>query len=442
LRKLILVTSDLLTVFSAFALSLLIRFGGLYNVERNQWPTLVIIVVFYPVVLYFFDLYNSFIYAKRIKLFFTMIKTWSLLLAVYVFIGFVTKFYFLIDSRTFIVVFFALLLFAHFVFRLIIAPYFINAYFKDSKRKPICLFIGPRDEFRQVRKHCDTESLVGFNLIHETDRKEKLPNVKYYLLYSQARQFSELYREIKSLIRSGYTLFVVSSLLEELNINQVWCEIDDKPLFTFSFRSNQKLRDRIRRLIDIFGSLIVTVVLLPLYLVIALAIKIDSPGPVIYKQKRCGKGGKVFTFYKFRSMFEHERKDEIREVEFKGFIEHQTTKGKVINHKDITRIGRLIRKTSIDELPQFFNVLKGEMSLIGPRPPIPYEVKYYKDWHNDRLSIKPGLSGLWQIYGRGNMPCDSSIFLDLMYVINRSITLDVRLIFQTIPAVVFGRGAY
>ena len=442
MRKLILLFFDMSAVLAAFFLSLLIRFRGIYNVEYNQWTTLIILCFVHPIVLYFFDLYNPFIYVKRAKLFYTLIKTWTLLIILYIFTGFLTKFSFLIDSRAFIAIFFTLLLLSNFFLRLIAAPWLIRTYFDLPGRKPLCLFIGPSDKFRQIRKHCDRESLVGFNLIHESDRKEKVIKTRFSLLYSMAEDFAGLYREIKRHIKSGHTLFVISPLLEELDLDQEWCEMDQLPVYMFNYRSRQKLRDVIRRLIDIGGSLIALALLLPIFIIIAVAIKIDSLGPVIFKQKRCGKDGRVFTFYKFRSMHERERKDELREAEFKRYIEQQTTKGKVLNHKDITNIGRIIRRSSIDEFPQFLNVLKGEMSLIGPRPPIPYEVKYYKDWHRDRLSIKPGLSGLWQIYGRGNMPCDSSIFLDLMYVVNRSITLDIRLIFQTVPAVFFGRGAY
>ncbi len=442
MRKLILFCLDLLSIGGAFAFSLLIRFSGLYNVERNQWPTLIMLLILYPVILYFFDLYNPFIYVKRAKQFYTIIKTWTMLLIIYVFIGFMTKFQIQINSRAFITLFFALLLIIHITFRLIVASKLLRSYFKRSSWLPLCLFIGPRDKFRQIRKYCDRESLVGFDLIHESDRKEKVAGTRYSLLYSLAEDFSGLYLEIKNHIKSGHTLFVISPLLRELDLDQEWCEMDQLPVYTFNYRSRQKLRDAIRRLIDIVGSLAAIIVLLPIFIIIAVAIKIDSQGPIIFKQKRCGKNGRVFTFYKFRSMLERDRKDELREAEFKSYIEQKTTKGKVLNHKDITNVGRIIRKSSIDEFPQFLNVLKGEMSLIGPRPPIPYEVKYYKEWHQDRLNIKPGLSGLWQIYGRGNMPCDSSIFLDLMYVVNRSITLDVRLIFQTIPAVFFGRGAY
>jgi lipopolysaccharide/colanic/teichoic acid biosynthesis glycosyltransferase len=125
-----------------------------------------------------------------------------------------------------------------------------------------------------------------------------------------------------------------------------------------------------------------------------------------------------------------------------NYINQGIPKEETLKDEQITDVGRILRKTSIDEWPQFINVLKGDMSLIGPRPHRPHEVKCYHDWHKDRLSIKQGLTGLWQIYGRGEMPCDKSIFLDLIYVMNRSISLDLRLLFHTIPAVIFGKGAY
>lgn len=442
MRKLILLGLDLLAIAAAFALSLVIRFGGIHHAESKQWSTLAFSLIFYPLLLYFFDLYNPLIYVRRIKQGYTVVKAWTIFLTGYVFIGFLTKFYGQISSRVFITIFFVLLLAAHITFRMIIAPRLLRWYYRRPSRLPICRFIGPRDKFRQIRKYCDRESLVGFNLIHESDRRGEAPETRFSLLYSQAEGFADLYQEIKNHIRNGKILFVMSPLLAELDLDQEWCELDRWPVYTFNYRTHQKLRDFIRRLIDVAGSLTAIILLLPVFFIIGLAIKIDSPGPVIFKQKRCGKNGRIFTFYKFRSMHDRKQKDKLREVEFKQYIEQQTTKGKVLNHKDITNVGRILRKSSIDEFPQFFNVLKGDMSLIGPRPPIPYEVKYYKEWHRDRLNIKPGLSGLWQIYGRGNMPCDSSIFLDLMYLINRSITLDIRLIFQTIPAVLFGRGAY
>ncbi len=442
MRKLILLVVDLLAIGVSFALSLAIRFGGIYHAEAKQWLTLVFLLICYPLLLYFFDLYNPLIYVRRIKQGYTIVKAWTIFLASYVFIGFLTKFYGQINSRVFITIFFLFLLVVHITFRMIITPRLLRWYFRRPGRLPICRFIGPRDKFRQIRKYCDRESLVGFNLIHESDRRGEVLEPSFFLLYSQADDFAGLYREIKENVRNGKTLFVMSPLLAELDLDQEWCELDRWPVYTFNYRRHQSLRDFVRRLIDIAGSLVALFFLMPVFFIIALAIKIDSPGPVIFKQKRCGKDGQIFTFYKFRSMHHRHQKDELREFEFKQYIEQKTTKGKVINHKDITNVGRILRKSSIDEFPQFFNVLKGDMSLIGPRPPIPYEVKYYKEWHRDRLNIKPGLSGLWQIYGRGNMPCDSSIFLDLMYVVNRSITLDIRLIFQTIPAVLFGRGAY
>jgi lipopolysaccharide/colanic/teichoic acid biosynthesis glycosyltransferase len=192
----------------------------------------------------------------------------------------------------------------------------------------------------------------------------------------------------------------------------------------------------------VFGSIIGLIVLAPFFLIVSIAIKLDSRGPVIYKQQRCGKNGKKFMFYKFRSMQKHDQKESELKAESLYYMNTSVPKVDTLQTRYITEIGKILRKTSIDEWPQFINVLKGEMSLIGPRPHRPHEVKCYQDWHSDRLSVKQGLTGLWQIYGRGEMPCDKSIFLDLMYVMNRSLSLDIKLIFKTIPAVILGKGAY
>ncbi|MBN2621617.1 sugar transferase [candidate division WOR-3 bacterium] len=193
---------------------------------------------------------------------------------------------------------------------------------------------------------------------------------------------------------------------------------------------------------DIVVSIIGLIILAPLFFLVSLAIKLDSPGSIIYKQERCGKNGKKFIFYKFRSMREHDKSDMELANESNHYMKKVVPKTQMVENDYITDIGRIIRKTSIDEWPQFINVLKGDMSLIGPRPHRPHEVKCYQDWHKDRLLVKQGLTGLWQIYGRGEMPCDKSIFLDLIYVSTRSLSLDIKLLFQTIPAVILGRGAY
>jgi lipopolysaccharide/colanic/teichoic acid biosynthesis glycosyltransferase len=206
-----------------------------------------------------------------------------------------------------------------------------------------------------------------------------------------------------------------------------------------------------KRCFDVFGSLVGLILFLPLMALTAVAIKISSPGPVIFRQTRLGRGGKRFFFYKFRSMY-LENDDRCHREFVAGLIEgkhellNQGEKNrpvfKIINDHRITPVGRAIRRLSIDELPQFFNVLKGEMSLVGPRPPIPYEVEKYKPWHLRRiLEIKPGITGLWQVDGRSRTSFDEMVRLDLRYLINWSFWLDLKILLKTIKAVIGTKGA-
>ena len=206
-----------------------------------------------------------------------------------------------------------------------------------------------------------------------------------------------------------------------------------------------------KRGLDLFGSLIGLLLFSPLMALTALAIKVSSPGPVIFKQIRLGRKGKRFPFYKFRSM-EVNNDDRVHREYLANLIEgnHKALnsgKGdepffKIKNDTRITTVGRIIRKLSIDELPQFFNVLKGEMSLVGPRPPIPYEVEKYKSWHLRRiLEIKPGITGLWQVDGRSRTTFDEMVRLDLRYVKDWSFWLDIKILLKTVLAVLETKGA-
>jgi exopolysaccharide biosynthesis polyprenyl glycosylphosphotransferase len=197
----------------------------------------------------------------------------------------------------------------------------------------------------------------------------------------------------------------------------------------------------------VFDALIVVVGVLFLcvpFLIIALIIKLTSKGPVFYKQVRVGKDGKEFNFYKFRSMYVGSDQDEGRVEKAQEFIKngHRGGNGsaKVVNEKLITPIGKFMRKTSIDELPQFINVLKGDMSLVGPRPCLPYEYDAYDEWHKRRLSVLPGCTGLWQVSSRSEVGFDDMVLLDLYYIDNLSPWLDLQLILKTIPVMIFGRG--
>jgi exopolysaccharide biosynthesis polyprenyl glycosylphosphotransferase len=194
-----------------------------------------------------------------------------------------------------------------------------------------------------------------------------------------------------------------------------------------------------KRTSDIILSLAGLILLSPLMLLISVATKLDSPGPVLFKQVRVGKGGRSFLCYKFRSMrqgAEEERpqladRDEAVGPTFK--IRHDPR---------CTRVGRFLRRTSLDELPQFYNVLRGEMSLVGPRPAIPFEVEQYQEWHRRRLEVWPGMTGLWQVSGRSRLTFDEMCLLDIYYLENWSPLLDLKIALKTIPAVLAGTGAY
>ena len=177
----------------------------------------------------------------------------------------------------------------------------------------------------------------------------------------------------------------------------------------------------------------------PIALLIAILVKLDSPGPVLYRQKRIGKNGEEFICYKFRSMVVGA--DKMR-VGLSGDNEASGPLFKVRNDPRRTRVGRWLRRYSLDELPQVINVLKGEMSLVGPRPNLPEEVGQYAEWHKKRLTASPGITGLWQVSGRSDLTFDEMVLLDLYYVENWNLTLDVSILLRSVPAIIRGRGAY
>jgi len=178
--------------------------------------------------------------------------------------------------------------------------------------------------------------------------------------------------------------------------------------------------------------------------VVAAAIKMTSKGPIFYKQTRIGKDGVEFSFYKFRSMFVGSDSNHAREKILHEFIKNGNHSNggssKVVDDKMVTPIGRFIRRTSIDELPQLINVIKGDMSLVGPRPCLPYEYKVYDEWHKRRLSVLPGCTGLWQVSSRSQTGFDDMVLLDLYYIENMSPWFDLQLILKTLPVMLFGRG--
>ncbi|KMY45380.1 multidrug MFS transporter [Bacillus sp. FJAT-27916] len=195
-----------------------------------------------------------------------------------------------------------------------------------------------------------------------------------------------------------------------------------------------------KRYMDIVLSIIGLLLLIPVFVIVAALIKLEDPeAPVFFKQVRVGKDGKTFNMYKFRSMIHH------AESLIDSLLDQNESSGALFKMKEdprVTKIGRFIRKTSIDELPQLWNVLKGEMSLVGPRPPLPREVETYTEYHKQRLSVVPGCTGLWQVSGRSSVGFEKMVELDLHYIQNRHFFYDVKLICKTIIIIFYPNNAY
>ncbi len=206
----------------------------------------------------------------------------------------------------------------------------------------------------------------------------------------------------------------------------------------------------VKRASDLLLAGVALIILAPVWIIVALLIKLDSPGSVFYRQERVGMDGRIFLFIKFRSMRTDADDTIHREYQEKliaglgetNLGDEEKPVFKLANDPRITRVGRVLRRLSLDELPQLLNVLRGDMSVVGPRPPIPYEVENYELWHRKRLDMKPGITGLWQVSGRNRLSFDEMVRLDLFYIENWSIWLDAKIILKTLPVMLKGEDAY
>jgi lipopolysaccharide/colanic/teichoic acid biosynthesis glycosyltransferase len=194
-----------------------------------------------------------------------------------------------------------------------------------------------------------------------------------------------------------------------------------------------------KRVFDLAIGLLVFGLVIPILPLIALMIKLDSPGPVFYRQERVGRGGRLFRFYKFRSMY---READRGLAELQSRNEQDGPIFKIKSDPRITPVGQFLRRSSMDEIPQIINVLRGEMSIVGPRPPLPVEVARYQPWHRRRLDVKPGITCLWQIAGRSHIGFDEWMRLDMEYLRTRGLRTDAMIFARTLPAVMARRGAY
>jgi exopolysaccharide biosynthesis polyprenyl glycosylphosphotransferase len=335
----------------------------------------------------------------------------------------------------------------------------------DFFRKSI-LIIGAGKSGRMMAELLTSENPYGVNIIgflddHKLNGKEIFNGKKIIGSIDQIKEIAEKYYLDEVIIAidniSYDRLLSIMDLFHGMNMkikissgrfdivkkNYAKEKYGGKPVVDVTPPRNKEYTLKVKRLIDIAGSISGIIVLSPVLFVLVLLIKFTSSGPILFKQTRIGKNGKPFTFYKFRSMYVMDGEDEERRTMMLDFMKNKVALAgdtKVINNKRVTWIGKFIRRTSVDELPQLLNVIKGDMSLVGPRPCLPYEYNNYEEWHKRRVEVLPGCTGVWQVSGRSKVSFDDSIMLDLYYVNNLSLSLDIKILLKTIPVMFFSKG--
>lgn len=339
-------------------------------------------------------------------------------------------------------------------------------YKKNSKKKASkTLVVTTKNQVDQVIEElCDTEwylELVGIVLLDQVENSEKsihnipvVGNAQNYIEFAKKNVIDEVFINVNEAEHQELELqniileFERMGILVQLNINIPDLGVQDSKkvyklgkyyVIAFSSRFFDYRQVLIKRFMDIIGSVIGLLITFVIGIVLAPILLLESPGPLIFSQNRVGKNGRIFKFYKFRSMYqnaEEQKKELLTKNEMQGGM------FKIKDDPRITKVGKFIRKTSIDEFPQFWNVLKGDMSLVGTRPPTVDEYEQYESYQKRRISFKPGITGLWQISGRSNIKSfEEVVKLDLEYIDQWSIILDIKILFKTIIAVFSGIGA-
>jgi exopolysaccharide biosynthesis polyprenyl glycosylphosphotransferase len=335
--------------------------------------------------------------------------------------------------------------------------------YKRKRYKRNVIIVGDGQAGRSIadyssRNGQDYINFIGF-INHQQDETNEPGNNNFIGTLSNLRQIAEEHRVdeiIISIDNIDYDklldiLDICNSLKVKVRLSSPHFAIVPKklktvvvagvPLVDASDRKYNSITKKLKRIVDVLGALLGLILLSPVFIFLAATIKLTSKGPVFYKQVRIGKDGKPFDFYKFRSMTVSDGEDEERKKLMLQFMKEKGENGtKIVNDTRVTWIGKFIRKTSIDELPQLFNVIKGDMSLVGPRPCLPYEYENYEEWQKRRTAVIPGCTGLWQVSGRSQVSFNDSVILDLYYIKNVSLWFDVKLIFKTIPVMFFSKG--
>lgn len=297
--------------------------------------------------------------------------------------------------------------------------------------------IGYLDDDPQ-RGEQDLGRVVGLGSLENLENVVTAHGIDLVIITLQWRHYDKILELARLLRKLDVDMRFVPDIFQ-LNLRQVQFEnLDGIPLLGINGVQKLKGTSRIiKRVLDLVIVILSAPVWLLIYALVAIAIKLEDGGDIIYKAKRIGENGRAFGMLKFRSMIPDA--DSLRDAVFEG---QDPKHPKLVDDPRITKVGKFIRRTSIDEIPNLINVLKGEMSIVGPRPPLPDEVEKYENWHLQRLQTIPGITGLWQVSGRSEVPFDEMVLMDIYYIENWSVRFDLQIMLMTIPRVLLRSGAY
>ncbi|MBK6770901.1 MAG: sugar transferase [Ignavibacteria bacterium] len=438
--------------------------------DDNSLPSIITFVVFS--ILFIFIFQNNYLY--KINVFLTRAPQLTALLKSFIYgailliiFSFVIKFSLLLSSRVFMLCFIATGFIGVSAVRLfILKPYYMN--FSKILHNSNVIIIGAGKSGKLLAEKLIFENFYGMRIAGFLDDnieagafvfKEmkclgKLDEMKSIVMnleideiiiaidnigYEKLMSLIDRCNELEKSVKLTSELF---NIVPEKIVTETYSGI---PVVDLSPKVNKNINYIYKRVFDYVASITGLIILSPVFIIISILIKLTSPGKIFFTQMRIGKDGKPFKFYKFRSMKINSDSDKERESFMIDFIKNNYAANlnstKIINENNITSVGKFIRKTSLDELPQLINVLKGDMSLVGPRPCLKYEYDSYDDWHKRRHTVMPGCTGVWQVSGRSTVSFRDSVVLDLYYINNMTPWLDLQLIFKTFPVMIFGRGA-
>lgn len=451
---------DILMLVLAYGLVNLV-YGKQMNIY-DVWDSLVMIIIFVVI----FILANKEARIYNVTLFFYMDRFFKIISKSWMIAAVTTaSILFIMNFRESIRSFYLLyLIFSYFLLCInMVVSRFLSFLF-HTYQAPRAAFVGVFSDFQKFNYFLNKTSMkldeIGyilkkgqvsegrFNVLGYVDELEDIIRNKevdqIYFMQKSNESISEIQEYIDICMEMGVTVKVVIDSGDSYfmqKTNSFVSSIGTYPVVTYHTITLNNYEQMMKRAMDIIISIVAIIIASPIMLITAIAVKLDSPGPVIFAQKRVGQNGRTFKLYKFRSMYidaEERKKDLLAHNEIQGGVMF-----KMKNDPRVTKVGKFIRKTSIDELPQLFNVLKGSMSLVGTRPPTLDEVAKYKKGQWRRISIKPGITGMWQVSGRSNIDdFDKIVELDLQYIDNWTIWMDIKILFKTVGVIFKNDGAY